>query len=128
MRISTPMSDTLRPVLRKLFDIRDGEYRRCILMFTSLFLLIAAMMMVKPVSTALFLSAFSARQLPFVYVLTALLAAVIFAWYASILRTFSLASVMRATLGSSIAMLLVFWGCIQFHLAKGVFLYLFLNI
>ncbi len=59
-------------------------------MFCYLLLLITAMMMVKPVSTALFLAEFSAQHLPFVYILTAVLAALLSTLYSTLLRTHSL--------------------------------------
>lgn len=95
-------------------------------MFCYLLLLITAMMMVKPVSTALFLAEFSAQHLPFVYILTAVLAALLSTLYSTLLRTHSLEKLMRITLGSAICLLLAFRGFIHIEWARGVTLYMFL--
>lgn len=65
----------MRRLIQKLFDIRDGEWLRAILMFAYIFLVIASLMIVKPIRNSLFLTRFGVNQLPFVYVLVAIAAA-----------------------------------------------------
>ena len=107
-----------RMMLKNLLGIREGEFRRCLGMFSSLLLLIAAMMIVKPVSTALFLSQFTARHLPFAYILTALLATALFAGYSAWLKRYPLVVIMRVSMGASICLLILFWGFIPLHWAR----------
>ncbi len=113
------------PVLNKFFDIREGELARTLWMFLYLLLLITALMIAKPVSTALFLSQFSARHLPVAYMLTALLAGTLSWYYSTLLKTRALDSLMRLTLVSAIGCLAVFWCFIYFQLVRGPVLYAF---
>lgn len=115
----------LSPLLKKIFDIREGELHRTVWMFAYLFLLICALMIAKPVSTALFLARFSARHLPEVYMMTAVLAATLSWSYSSLLKTRSLESLMRNTLVSALGCLILFWAFIYFLILPGLVLYLF---
>ena len=112
-------------MLKRVFDIREGEFKRTAWMFLYLLLLITALMIVKPVSTALFLDQFGARHLPLAYMLTAVLAATISFYYSSLLKTKALAPLMRSTLIITSALLGLFWVFIYFQLIKGTVLYLF---
>ena len=47
--------DELRPNLPKLVDIRSGEYRKTVLMFLYIFLLLLSFVIIKAVRDALFL-------------------------------------------------------------------------
>lgn len=125
MKNSTLGQQLLYPLLKKIFDIREGELHRTLWMFVYLFLLICALMIAKPVSTALFLARFSARHLPDAYMLTAVLAATLSWYYSSLLKTRSLESLMRATLVSAICCLMLFWVFIYFQIAPGIVLYVF---
>ena len=62
-------------MLLSLFHIRKGEELRAILMLVHIFLVIFALMIIKPVSHAQFLSQFGVKQLPFVFILVAFFAA-----------------------------------------------------
>ena len=112
-------------LFKKFFDIREGEIHRTVWMFFYLLLLIAALMIVKPVSTALFLTQFSAQQLPFAYILAAVFAAILASCYSAMLKKKALDKIMKATLGMAICLLLTFWVFIHFLWLKGLFLYLF---
>jgi AAA family ATP:ADP antiporter len=112
-------------LFQKLFDIREGEGHRTVGMFFYLLLLIAALMMIKPVSTALFLTQFGARQLPFAYILTAFFAATLSYGYSVMLKKTALETLMKSTLTGAIFLLLVFWVFIHYQWVQGVFLYLF---
>ncbi len=112
-------------LITRFFDIREGEHRRCLWMFTYLLLFITALMIVKPVSNALFLNQFGARQLPFAYMLTAFFAATFSSLYALMLEKIPLDQLMEKTLYVAISLLMVFWIFIHFQWIQGVFLYLF---
>ena len=71
----------MRKLFHKLFDIREGEGFRASLMFIILFLLIACLMIVKPIRNSLFLVRFGVEKLPYVFVLVALFSAVVASLY-----------------------------------------------
>jgi len=77
-----------RLTLRTFFDIRRGELIPALLMSFVLFLIIATFGMVKPVRTSLFLQEFGAKNLPYVYIATALLTAVLVNIYSRLLDRF----------------------------------------
>ena len=52
-------------LLRRLFDIREGEYRRAVLMQLNIFLIISTLLIVKPTVNGLFLAKFGADNLPY---------------------------------------------------------------
>ncbi|MCF8090883.1 MAG: hypothetical protein K9K40_00300 [Desulfotignum sp.] len=112
-------------LFQKLFDVREGEVHRTVGMFVYLLLLVAALMMIKPVSTALFLTQFGARHLPFAYILTALFAATLAYGYSVMLKKTVLETLMKSTLSSAIFLLLVFWVFIHNQWFQGMILYLF---
>lgn len=111
--------------ITRFFDIREGEIQRSVWMFVYLLLFITALMIVKPVSNALFLNQFGARQLPFAYILTAFFAATFSSLYSAFLKKNPLDKLMKATLFSAIALLILFWVFIHFQWLRGFFLYLF---
>ena len=111
--------------MARFFDIREGEIQRSIWMFAYLLLFITALMIVKPVSNALFLNQFGARQLPFAYMLTAFFAATFSSIYSLLLKKISLDRLMKLTLFSAIFLLIIFWVFIHFQWLKGFSLYLF---
>lgn len=94
-------------LFRRLFDIREGEELRALLMFLYSFLVILSLMIVKPVCTALFLSEFGASQLPYVFILVALFAAASSSFYSRLLKQVQLHRLIRGTLKSVIYTLLV---------------------
>jgi len=115
----------LLTLFQKTFDVREGEVQRTVGMFVYLLLLVAALMLIKPVSTALFLTRFGAAQLPFAYILTAFFAATLSYAYSVRLRKTGLEILMKSTMISAILLLLVFWVFIHYQWIQGVFLYLF---
>ncbi|MBU0971948.1 MAG: hypothetical protein KKC20_14930 [Proteobacteria bacterium] len=112
-------------LMTRLFDIREGEVARSLWMFLYLLLFITALMIVKPVSNALFLNQFGARQLPFAYMLTAFSAASLLMIYSTLLKRIPLDRLMKTTLVSAIFLLVILWVFIHFNWVKDVFLYLF---
>ncbi len=56
-------------IFRRAVDIRSGEYGRTGLMFSCMFLLIAAYVVMKAVRDSLFLYKLGVAQLPLVYIL-----------------------------------------------------------
>lgn len=114
-----------RKLLRKLFDIQDGEGLRALLMFCYIFLVIASLLIVKPVRNSLFLTRFGAAQLPYVFILVAMTAALVTTLYARLARRFRLNYLILSTTLISIASLAVFWLLLFFEYQGGWFIYLF---
>ncbi|MBU0969619.1 MAG: hypothetical protein KKC20_03175, partial [Proteobacteria bacterium] len=112
-------------LMARFLDIREGEIHRSIWMFGYILLFITALMIVKPVSNALFINQFGARQLPFAYMLTAFFAITFSSVYSLLLKRIPLDRLMKATLFSAIFLLMVFWVFLHFQWIKGIFLYLF---
>jgi len=104
----------MRKIFHKLFDIREGEGLRAFLMFASIFLLIASLLIVKPVRNSLFLVKFGVEKLPYVFVLVALFSALVAYIYSKYSRKVRLNYLMLTTLLISIACLFVFWLLLHF--------------
>ena len=62
--------------------IKRGEGTRTALMFSYIFLVIASLLIIKPVRNSLFLTKFGPEQLPYVYILAAVVSAAVAAGYA----------------------------------------------
>ncbi len=91
------------------FPVKSEERSRALLMFGYLFLIISILLIVKPIRNSLFLTRFGAIQLPYVYLLVALIAGIFSVWYARLLRRFPLPGVIRTTLRVTIGSLFIFW-------------------
>ena len=63
-------------VWRSLFDVRPGEYGRTAFMALYLFFVMVAYYILKPVSAAMFLHKLGAKDLPYLYMLVAVIGAV----------------------------------------------------
>ena len=99
--------------IRKLFNIREGEGLRAVLMFSYIFLIIASLLIVKPVRNSLFLTTFGPSQLPYAFILVALFAAVISSVYANFALELRLNALIYYTLVACIVCLVVFWRLLQ---------------
>lgn len=99
----------LLAVLRSLVDVRRGERLVALLMFSYLFLIISTFAIVKPVRSSLFLEQFGARNLPYIYLATALVAGGV-AWiHSRLLDRFNIVTVQALTHLFFISNLLLFW-------------------
>ena len=94
--------------LSKIFRARPGEWAPVLLLQLLVFLIIAVLLIVKPTASALFLSEYGAVGLPYIFLATALIAAVISNAYAYALRRYTLLQVTLVSLG---VCLLVLGGC-----------------
>jgi AAA family ATP:ADP antiporter len=88
----------LKKLFKKTFDIRDGEIRISFFMQLYVFLLITVLLMVKPTVNALFLSKLGATQLPYAFVLTALIAVATSYFYNKAIKKYSLRNIATGTL------------------------------
>lgn len=84
-------------LLLRAFDIREGEYRRVLLMQLHIFLIILCLWIIKPVVNAHFLAKAGIGNLPLVFLMVALTALLLTNLYARLLRRRALASLIFST-------------------------------
>ena len=84
--------------IRKIFDIRSGELAISLLMLLYIFLIISALLVVKPTVNALFLSELGAGALAEAFIIIALAAIAGSLLYNRSLERFKLKSIIRYTL------------------------------
>lgn len=83
----------LRKIIYKTFGIRDGEIYISFLMQLYIFMIITVLLIVKPTVNALFLSQLGASQLPYGYLLVAVVAVITSYFYNKAIRRFLLLNV-----------------------------------
>jgi AAA family ATP:ADP antiporter len=88
----------MRQVLSKVFRARPGEWAAVLLLQLLVFLIICILLIVKPTASALFLSEFGADGLPYIFLGTAILAAIVSWVYSVALRRYSLLRVSMVSL------------------------------
>jgi AAA family ATP:ADP antiporter len=115
----------MKSLPRRLFDIREGEGYRTTLMFAYIFLIIASIMIIKPVRNALFLAEFGVERLPYVFILTAVFAAIIVWLFSGVTHRIRINILIAGTLVFSIASLFVFWFFLRAGHEGGWILYTF---
>ena len=101
----------MQQVLSRLFRARPGEWGPVLLLQALVFLIICTLLIVKPTASALFLSEYGAVGLPYMFLATAVLAAIVSTGYSAALRQYSL---LRVSLVSLLVCLLVLLGCASF--------------
>ncbi|MDX2249690.1 MAG: Npt1/Npt2 family nucleotide transporter [Bacteroidia bacterium] len=121
----TQAREAIKYLLRKTFDIREGELLRAFFMQANIFLLISTLLIVKPTVNALFLSRFGAENLPGAFILVAIVAAVISSLYSRVLRKYSLNKIINGTLIFSIGVLVFFGILLRLNVTVGWVLYTF---
>jgi len=108
--------------LSRFFDVRPGEARRVGIMVSLLFFLLAANNVIKVVRDSLFLSRFPITDLPYVYLLAALLAGVIITVYTRYTVSLPLYRLMLGSNAFIISNVIIFWFLIVvFNFACGVY-------
>ncbi len=88
----------IKTLFKKTFDIRDGEIHISFFMQLYIFLLISVLLMVKPTINALFLSKLGAEQLPYGYIMVAVIALITMYFYNKAVKKFSLRRITISTL------------------------------
>ena len=73
-----------------------------------IFLIIGVLLIAKPVGNAIFLNRFGSEFLPYMYILTAVVAAIISTIYSQALKRFSILQLNLGSLGTCLALLVVF--------------------
>ncbi len=115
----------LRKIIRKTFDVREGEFKISFLMQAYVFLIIAVLLIIKPTVNAIFLSELGVEQLPMAFLLVAVTAIVSSAFYTRALARFALNKIIEATLLSSMAVLVLMGLFLKLGLLSGWMLYFF---
>ena len=101
--------------IRQFLDIRPGETGRIVVMAAFLFFLLAANNVIKIVRDSLFLSRFPITQLPYVYLLAALVAAAVILLYSRFTSKQPFARVVLISLAAIISNVIIFWLLITFY-------------
>jgi len=115
----------LRTIIRKTFDVREGEFKISFWMQAYVFLIIAVLLIIKPTVNAIFLSELGAEQLPWAYLLVAVTAILSSAFYTKALARFSLQNIIQATLLSSVLAFALLGILMKFGLVSGWMLYFY---
>ena len=102
--------------IRHLLVIRKDDYINSALLFLYLFLVITSLMIAKSVSTALFISAFGALQLPYAIIGQTILITILIALYLRLSRVLMQALLIPLTLLFLAANALLLWWLLRFHL------------
>lgn len=91
--------------IKKIFDIREGEFKISFLMQAYIFLIITTLLIVKPTVNALFLSELGVESLPFAFLIVAAVAVISSYFYYKALAKFQLNKIIKMTLIISIILL-----------------------
>ena len=95
--------------LRRLFDLNEGEGFKASLMFGYGMLLISAVIILKSVSNSLFIDSQGAGKLPYVFMVVALLSALVASLYSRYSARMRLGRLIMLSFLVSIAFLVIFW-------------------
>jgi AAA family ATP:ADP antiporter len=113
----------LSNVIGRLFDIREGEGLKASLMFAYIFFIIASLLVVKPVRNSLFLTRFGVAQLPYAFILVAIIAAAVTKVYSKYAHRVRLNVLMIYTILVSVGSLILFWLFLHLDYQGGWFIY-----
>ena len=111
--------------IRKVTGIREGEEFRAVLMFLYIFLIIASLLIVKPVRNSLFIERFGAARLPYAYLLVAFLAGGVTFTYAQLIRRLRFGLVVVGTLMASVGIFGLFFHFFHRQFTPGWLVYAF---
>ncbi|WP_372794534.1 Npt1/Npt2 family nucleotide transporter [Lutibacter sp.] len=115
---------TLKKYILQVFDLKEEELHKTLLLQLNIFLLITTLLIVKPTINSLFLSELTSDALPLGYVLTAIMAIVGSYFYDKILEKYPLNKIIEGTIIGSVLSLIVFGIAFTFNIAGGLILYI----
>ena len=121
----TTFKETFQLFLQRTFDIRNGELFRASLMQLNIFLIISTLLIIKPTVNSLFLSRFGVENLPYAFLLVAVVAAIVTSLYAYILQHFPLQKIISGTLVFSVFSLLFFGLFLRLNVLESLLLFSF---
>ena len=115
----------IKTILKRLFDLREGEINIALLMQSYIFLIIATLLIVKPTVNSLFISDVGVENLPFAYLLVALTAVITSYFYSKASDRYSLQITIKSTLFFFIASLTILGVLLHLGYTRVWVLYLF---
>ena len=115
----------IKRFIKKIFDIREGEFKVSLWMLSYIFLTIAVLLIVKPTVNALFLSELGVEQLPFAFLMVAITAIVSSLFYSKAVAKYPLDKIIRTTLVSSIIILACLGALLNAGIINTFLLYFF---
>jgi ATP:ADP antiporter, AAA family len=107
--------DQVRRFLTRVFDIREGEFVRTFLMFSYLLIIIACYVTTKSVRDSLFLKRIGFNQLPYVYMVIAIVVGFISSFYSKAARRVSVNQLIRLTSLIAVFIFFVFWLLLRYN-------------
>lgn len=116
---------TLSNRLKKIFKVSAGEFRTVLHMQAYIFLVIATLLIIKPVVNSLFLTGPGPEQLPFAYLLVAVTAILSSVIYAALSERLPILNLIKSTLLISVFCILALGLLLYLEFAKGWVLFLF---
>lgn len=119
------LSKTIKFLLAKTFDLREGEYKRAFLMQLNIFIIISTLLVVKPTVNGLFLSQFGVKSLPLAFLVVALFATVFSLFYSRKLIKIPLNLLINRTLIISVFSLVLFGILLSFNFLVSWVIYIF---
>jgi AAA family ATP:ADP antiporter len=115
----------LQDLLKKTFDIREGEFKVSLLMLGYVFLIITSLLIIKPTVNSLFLSELEVESLPIAFLIVAVVAYISSFFYSKALSRFSLRQVIESTLIITIAVMGGLTVLLKLNLLNAWMLYFF---
>ena len=88
----------IRTLIKKIFEIKEGEINISILMQGYIFLIIATLLIIKPAINSLFILEVGVENLPYAYLLVAIIAVVTSYYYSKVSELYSLNRIIKSTL------------------------------
>ncbi len=88
----------LKGIVKKAFNLQDGEIKLALLMQGYIFLVITVLLLIKPTVNALFLSNLGVEQLPYGYLLVATVAILSTFFYRRLVQRFSIRIIAASTI------------------------------
>ncbi len=100
---------------RSVYDVRPGEGMRTLFMCLHMFFVLFAYYILKPVSQALFLNKFDIDQLPYLYILIAIVGGMLAYAYTAVAVRSSLTAAVNWSTAITVACLLALWWMLRFN-------------
>tara|TARA_R110000796_G_scaffold35017_3_gene90074 strand:+ start:34848 stop:37661 length:2814 start_codon:yes stop_codon:yes gene_type:complete len=115
----------LLKLIKRTFDIREGEFKISFLMLAYIFLIIASLLIIKPTVNALFLSQLGVENLPIAFLLVAVIAMFSSYFYSKALANSSLKIIIKFTLLTSIFLIVLLAILLRFNFLNKWMLFFF---
>ncbi len=118
------IGNALKYLLTKFFDLREGEYKRALLMQLNIFLIISTLLIIKPTVNGLFLAQFGVKSLPLAFVFVAFFAMGLSFLYSQKLLKLSFYTIIQRTISTSVITLIVFGILLSLNVLEDWVIYL----